>query len=124
MADLIGDGAAFMAAQMADFAARQVTYRRGGQSSVIRATVGRTVFRVESDGVWLRLESRDYIVPAADLAAFGDPQRGDQILETSSGVTVTREVIAPGGEPEWRWSGPGRDAYRIHTSTINESPAT
>ena len=32
----------------------------------------------------------------------------------------TYEVMAPGGEPVWRWSDPYHQVYRIHTKCITE----
>ena len=32
----------------------------------------------------------------------------------------TFEVMAPGGEPVWRWSDPYHQVYRIHTKCVSE----
>lgn len=120
MADLLQTGAAWLHAKMAATAAHPVTYRRGGQAVTVQATVGKTPFRIVEDGVSMRVDTRDFLIDAAAIALFGLPDRADQIDETTEGVTVTYEVFAPGGEPEWRWSGPDRTRFRIHTQRITE----
>ena len=81
----------------------------GGGELSVRAVVGRTVFRsTDVDGIWTRIETRDFIVGKA-LIDF-EPQVGDEIEFLGS----TYEVLAPSGEPAWRWSDAFHTAYRIH----------
>ena len=81
----------------------------GGETSTIRAVVGRTVFRsTEESGIWTRIETRDFIVPKELLAS--EPQVGDEV----EFLGHTYEVLAPSGEPCWRWSDAFHTAYRIH----------
>lgn len=120
MADLLATGAAWLHARLAASAAHPVIYRRGAQTVQVDATVGRTPFRIIEDGVSLRVDTRDFMIDAEALALFGLPARADQIDETINGVTVTYEIYGPGGEPEWRWSGPDRTRFRIHTQRISE----
>ncbi|HAT09766.1 MAG TPA: hypothetical protein DCS97_04080 [Planctomycetes bacterium] len=120
MADLLLTGSAWLHAKLSANAAHPVTYRRGEQTAQAMATVGRTPFRVEDGGVLLRIDTRDFIISADQLTAFGNPEDGDQIDETTNGVTVTHEMYAPAGEPPWRWSGPDRIRYRIHTQRISQ----
>lgn len=120
MADLLQTGAAWLHAKLSASAAHPVTYRRGAQAVTATATVGRTPFRIVEDGVSLRVDTRDFLIDAAAIAVFGLPDRADRIDETINGVTVTYEVYAPAGEPEWRWSGPDRTRFRIHTQRISE----
>lgn len=91
-----------------------VIYRRRDGSGVeITATLGRTLFRAENEyGMTIRVESRDFIVSAIDLPS--DPERGDRIVHAGR----LYEVLAPNGEPCWRWSGANHDARRIHTKEI------
>ena len=82
----------------------------GGEAHTIRAVVGRTVFRsTDVDGIWTRIETRDFIVRADQLGL--EPRQGDVI--DFDGCEY--EVLAPYGEPVWRWSDPYRTARRIHT---------
>lgn len=81
----------------------------GGETSTIRVVVGRTVFRsADESGIWTRIETRDFIVPKELLAS--EPQVGDEI----EFLGHTYEVLAPSGEPCWRWSDAFHTAYRIH----------
>lgn len=81
----------------------------GGEAQTIRAVVGRTVFRAtDADGIWTRIETRDFIVPKELLAS--EPQVGDEI----EFLGHTYEVLSPPGEPCWRWSDGFHTAYRIH----------
>ena len=87
-----------------------VYVRRDGGTLPLDATPGRTLFRAENEyGVTVRTETRDFLVAASDLP--GDPERGDAIL--CDGFRY--EVLAPNGEPVWRWSGSCRVTRRIHT---------
>ena len=81
----------------------------GGEARTVRAVVGRTVFRsTDESGIWTRVETRDFIVPKELLSS--EPHVGDEIVF----LGCTYEVLAPGGEPCWRWSDAFHTAYRIH----------
>jgi len=87
-------------------------FRRGG-SVELTASVGRTLFRAENEyGVTIRVESRDFLVSAEKLP--DEPQSGDRIVHAGR----VYEVLAPNGEPVWRWSGPQHVTRRIHTKEI------
>ena len=90
-----------------------VYQRRGGETLNIPATLGRTLFRAENEyGATIRTETRDFLIAAEDLP--DDPERGDVILHAG----LHYEVLAPNGEPVWRWSGTGWILRRIHTKEI------
>ena len=99
-----------MRAMQARCLAVEVGYTQlGGEARTIRAVVGRTVFRaMDVDGVWTRIETRDFIVPKEYLPL--EPQAGDEI----EFLGRTYEVLSPAGEPCWRWSDAFHTAYRIH----------
>ena len=100
---------ALRASQLAVLAV-DATYRRGAEERRVKAVVGRTVFRTVNEyGAWVRTEARDFIIPSDQLDL--EPQTGDEVV-FDGGVY---EVLAPNGEPAWRWSDPYRTAYRIHT---------
>ncbi len=110
MADLLGAGLDWLDRQRERLLTRPVRYRRGAQEVAVPATVGRTVFRLDTGpGVTERIEARDYLIAATHLAGFGLPLRGQRHLY---------EVLAPGREPHWRWSDPNRRCYRIHTKHL------
>jgi len=124
VADLLERASAWLHGQRARHLARLVTYRRDAESVELAATVGETVFRIDDGaGALLRVESRDYLVTAADLVLGGSPavpQRGDRIRETQGTRVFVYEVMAPGDEPHWRWSDPYRTTLRIHTKQVDE----
>ena len=91
-----------------------ITYQSGGgTASGMTATVGRTLFRAEDEyGVTIRVESRDFLVSVDQMPR--EPLRGDRIVYAGR----VYEVLAPNGEPVWRWSGPQHVTRRIHTKEI------
>jgi hypothetical protein len=123
VADLLAQGSAWLEDQRHRYLTTTVTYRRGEQSVQVQATIGRTIFRLDSPsdgfGVTTRYVSRDYLIRAVDLVLNGEqtlPERGDQIVES---IGVTHEVMGPGGgEPDWRFSDAQRLTLRIHTKEI------
>ena len=123
MADLLQQGSDWLQDQRHEHLTQSVTYKRGVESVSVSATIGRTMFEVDNgQGVLERIESRDFLVLAADLvlgAAPTLPQRGDRIRETQGTSTYVYEVMAPGKEPEWRWSDAYRKTLRIHAKHID-----
>lgn len=116
--DLLRDGLGWLDRQRERFLARTVRYRRGALEAVLLATIGRTVFRLDIGmGVTERIEARDYLISTTSYP-FGVPLRGDRISEDDDGKRHTYEVLAPGGEPPWRWSDPHRRCLRIHTKYL------
>lgn len=126
MADLFADADEWLAGQFRSHLSTSVTYSRTPYSLTILATVGRTAFEVNDDsgGVVEAWESRDYIVSASDLilnAVTTEPARGDRITEEVGGETRIYEVLAPAGQPVWRWSDARRYRMRIHTKLISNT---
>ena len=124
MPDLLETGATWLAGQLKAHASRDVTYRRGAQQVVLKATAGRTEAEATDDeGGVLRIESRDFIVQAADLVLGGTrtlPELGDLIeLTDSQGVVHRYELMTLGVEGHWRWSDPYHTLLRIHTKEID-----
>ena len=122
MADLLQKGSDWLEGMRTVHASRPVVYVRGTESVDVPATVGRTVFRLDKGyGVIERVEARDYLVLAVDLVLGGAaalPKAGDRIRETEDSKAFVYEVMAPGGEPCWRWSDPYRRTLRIHTKHV------
>lgn len=86
---------------------------KNGSAVSVTAAIGRTLFRAENEyGVTIRTESRDFLISAEQLPA--EPQRGDKIFHAGR----LYEVLAPNGEPVWRWSGTQNIIRRIHTKEI------
>ncbi len=122
MPDLLEQGATWLDEQRHAHLTRTVTYERGADSVQVQATIGRTVFeQADEYGAIHRIESRDFLVRAADLVLGGTqtlPQAGDRIRETDGGVTHVYEVMAPGTEPPWRYSDAYRRVLRVHTKHV------
>lgn len=104
----------------AQVAGVSVTYTRGTTSATVAALVGRTVFASQLDGgPRIEFGDRDYLIEAADLTTFGEPQIGDRITEVVGSTTRVWEIKTPGtGEPAWRWSDPQHTRYRVHTTQV------
>ena len=115
MADMLSDGAAWMADQLAASASLTVAYKRGVNSSQFLATIGKSMFESSGqNGVTEQWESRDYIVKTADLP-YGEPLRGDVIVEDIGGVSVFYEVTAPRGVPLFHYGDAFQNLVRVHT---------
>jgi len=122
MADLLQQGAAFLDDRRHEHLTRTVTYERGASTVDLAATVGRTVFeQADESGFIRKVESRDFLVRRTDLVLDGSaalPQAGDRVLEPDGSQTQVYEVMAPGGEPPFRFSDPYRKVLRIHTKHV------
>ena len=115
MADMLSDGAAWMADQLAASASLTCAYKRGANSSQFVATIGKSMFESSGqNGVTEQWESRDYIVKTADLP-YGEPLRGDAIVEDIGGVSVFYEVTAPRGVPLFHYGDAFQNLVRVHT---------
>ncbi len=119
---MLEQGAAWLDDQRHTHLTQLVSYQRGVDVVELAVTIGRTEFeQADEYGVLHRIESRDYILRTADLVLAGEtvlPKAGDQIRETDGAVTHVYEVMAPSGEPPWRYSDPYRVALRIHTKHV------
>ena len=125
MIDVLQDGLTWLRDQLKANASQEVIYRRGAEEVTLKAVIGRTLLKLDDGygGVRMEWTDRDFLIAAEDLILGGQrvlPERGDRILETHDGKTLVYEVLAPGNEPEWRWSDPYRTLLRIHTKLIDE----
>lgn len=128
MGDLLEQGSAFLEDQRHRHMSRNVNYKRGTDGVDLQATVGKTVFeQADANGLIQRLEARDFLIRAQDLVLAGQttlPRAGDQVRETQGTTTHVYEVMAPGGEPPFRYSDPFRRTLRVHTKHIATEPAS
>lgn len=122
MPNLFQTGSAWLADQMKTHASVDVLYERGAEQVPVKATIGKTEFELDDgSGVVVRIQSRDYLIQAADLVLGGAPSlpvAGDRIWETQGATTFVYEVNAPGNEPHYRFSDPFRKLLRIHTKHV------
>jgi hypothetical protein len=125
MGDLLDSGLGWLVEKLQSHVSRPVVYRRGIHEITVQATIGRTLLKLDDGygGVRMEWTDRDFLIAAEDLILAGQktlPWRGDQIRETQDGKTLVYEVLAPGSEPEWRWSDPYHKLLRIHAKQIDE----
>jgi hypothetical protein len=99
-----------------------ITIRRGSSEEPATATLAKTVFTDKSDGsstrALQRVETRDYMLPAAEYLVDGDPATpaaGDQIVQAGR----TYEVVSVNGEPCYRSADPGDVWLRVHTTLVD-----
>jgi hypothetical protein len=120
MPDMLAAGAAWLTQQLNAAAGTTVTYRRGSDEAEVTATIGRSDFEAaDQSGVIENWEARDYLVPT-DQLPFGEPLRGDVIVETSGGLDLEYEVAAPRGVPVFRYGDAFRSIVRIHTKQTDD----
>lgn len=106
-----------------------VVYRRGSVAVALCATVGQKLLKLNDGegGVVMEWTDADFLIPTADLLDSeigGTPQRGDTVKQLRNGVYHTYEVLAPGGEPPWRYSDPYQYMLRIHAKLVKTEAAT
>lgn len=118
MADLLAAGAAWLTSQLSAAAGSTVTYRRGNDQADVTATIGRSEFEAQDqNGVVENWESRDFLIAASGLP-FGEPRRGDVIVETASSLELEYEVSSPRGVPVFRYGDAFRSIVRVHTKQV------
>ena len=122
MTNLLQTGSSWLADQMKTHASVDVVYERGAEQVPVKATIGKTEFELDDgSGVVVRIQSRDYLIHAADLQLSGSPTlpvAGDRIRETQGNKTFVYEVMAPGNEPHYRYSDTFRKLLRIHSKHV------
>ena len=115
MSDLLADGAAWLAGQLAANASSSIRYCRGTQCQTIDATIGSSTFEAQNtSGVIETWQSRDFIIKAGTLSV-GEPARGDRITEVIDGVSLVYEVASPKNTAWWEYGDKFRKTIRIHT---------
>lgn len=121
--NMLQAGSDWLASQLKTHASRSVVYQRGVREVTVLAVIGRTLMKLDDGlgGVKMEWTDRDFLIQASDLVLDGEPiqpQLGDTIRETNGDVTYIYEVMAPGGEPHWRWSDDYHKVMRIHTKQV------
>lgn len=128
MTDMLATGMAWLSAERHAHLTRAVTYIRSSIASLtplsIQASVGRSPFQVvEASGAVHEIQSRDYLVRAADLLDDGEtflPAIGDEINEATAAGEDAYEVVSIAGEPCYRKCPPDGLTIRIHTQRVGE----
>lgn len=125
MAELLQDGLEWLAEGLMQVSSREVTYCRDGAGICrLQAVAGsRPLRQLDAYGATLlSWEYTDWLILAADLVLTGRrvlPEAGDRIEERrTGGKTRVYEVMAPGGEPVYRWCDSDHKHLRIHSKLI------
>lgn len=124
MANMLRNGTDWLHRKLKQHAGESLVYSRGAQSVTVTAPMGKTMMRLDNSqtgGAIIEWTDADFLIAAADLVLGGsavEPERGDKIRWTKEGITRVFEVLAPGGEPCWRWSDEHQTVYRIHTKQV------
>lgn len=96
----------------------QVEYHAYGEESIVGtflATLGRTLFKTDNGyGVTIIVHGKDFIFDKNAIPFI--PKRGDIIIYDG----MKFEVLAPGNEPVWRYSGVNNSSIRVHTKEVTE----
>ena len=97
-----------------------VVYSRGPVSATVTAVPGNTVFESDSEFGVLRIQSRDFLITKSRLndAGFGEPQRGDRIVETVGDDEHEYEALDISGSPVFAYSDQSRKRVRVYTKRI------
>lgn len=124
MPDMLEQGSAWLDQQRTAHMSRTVQYQRGAEVIEVSASPGRTIFeQVDRMGIVQKIEARDFLILRTDLVLGGQeklPRAGDRVRDPDGNFTQIYEVMAPGGEPPWRYSDPYRRTLRIHTKHVGQ----
>lgn len=115
MADLIADGAGWLADKLIEHASQTVTYTRAAASVSVSAVIGRSEFEQTDGEAITRFRSVDFLIRPEDLVLSGSaatPARGDRI----TWGTGVYEVMDSGGRPANR--DEHGTLWRIHTKQV------
>jgi hypothetical protein len=117
-------GSARLAARLKARAGSAVAYTRAGSAPVpLAAVAGDAAADGEAVGKAARVEAgeRDFLFPAADLAAagLGDPRAGDRVTQTLGGAAAVFEVAPRDTLPAWDWNDLARTWVRVRTRQVS-----
>lgn len=123
MGNMIQDGLAWLAGQVAAAAGELVQYRRGTQRVDLTAVpLDVEPELLEVEGYGLRAKVLDWLVAAADLVLDGvrtEPAAGDRIVRTSAGGQQTYEVAPLGEDAAARAADPHGVHWRVHGRLVS-----
>ena len=112
--NMLNDGLTWLEQKLNKHCSGQVEYVRDGQEAItIDAVFGKTEFEVTGeDGFASGCHIWDFLIDA-ELLGF-EPKTGDVIKLGGKEY----ELMKLPGEGCWRWTGPNRHTYRIHTKGV------
>ena len=122
MTNVLEQGSQWLSDQIDHYAASSVLYRRGSLTVPVQAGKGRSTFELtDTSGILVEIESRDFLISAANLLLDEMPilpEVGDRIIETVGGKLHAYEVSNFGAEQPYRFCDPYRYKLRIHTRYV------
>lgn len=124
MANMLEDGAGFLADELIKHGSASVVVQAGGLEATVKAVKGRTELEAPDGmgGVRIITTERDYLIKRADLVLAGivtAPQRGWRIRETVGSDVEVYEALAPAdGKECWDWADEYRKVLRIHVKRV------
>lgn len=131
MSDMLADGAQWLEANRDMHMSQDVSYTRGVETIIVRATIGKTIFENPEligggnsfNGLnrSIPFEAKDFLMRVEDLILGGvlvEPAIGDKIAVGG----VTYDVMPMLGYPHFRYSDPNRATFRIHTKEVEQLP--
>lgn len=126
MSNILEEGAEYLLSEMKEHASKEIHILRGAKATCVKAVFGRTLLRVSDDFGGTRMEwtDRDFLIDVEDYRFDGRktaPERGDLFRVKICNRIDTYEVMAPIGEPPWRYSDEHKKTFRIHTKLIRET---
>ena len=112
---MLNQGLDWLEQRLMGFCSSPVEYRRDVQTLTIDAVFGKTDYEAEDDnGISVGGFVWDFLIDAQTLGF--EPEVGDLIVINGRQF----EVMKLSGQGCWRWTGPNRKTYRIHTKDIGD----
>ncbi|AQT67940.1 hypothetical protein STSP2_01092 [Anaerohalosphaera lusitana] len=113
MTDMLNQGLDWLGQMLTKHCSSQIIYRQDQIEVSINAVFAKTDLQLEDEhGISIRSFVWDFLIASAALGF--EPQPGDTIVAEDK----TFEVMNLSGDGCWRWTGPDRNMYRIHTKQI------
>ena len=122
--DLLQTGAAWLADQLASYAAQTVIYRRGSAACQLDATPGMSEAETLAGDAAIATRVRDWIIAVDRLTLNGqrvEPAAGD-LIDWQHNNTLYRFQVMPIGGDAWEWFGQHMTAYRVHVRLTKATP--
>lgn len=112
---MLNKGLDWLEQRLLGFCSSPVEYRRDSDTQIIDAVFGKTDIEVEDQtGISVSSFVWDFLIDAQTLGF--EPDVGDIIVINGR----LFEVMNLSGQGCWRWTGPNRKTYRIHTKDIGD----
>ena len=112
---MLNQGLDWLEQRLLGFCSSPVEYRKDEDNQTINAVFGKTDYESEDEnGISVGGFVWDFLIDAETLGL--EPAVGDLIIIHGRQF----EVMKLSGQGCWRWTGPNRKTYRIHTRDIGD----